>query len=142
MDRAFTTRINEHRHSAAPLVGERVTRIIAELGRQGVHMVASQVKVGMVENGVAIRTELDGLGCRADGAPVVVEIKATGASLKEHQAGYRNVCIKRQRMLSGHPNTLENRHQIQVAFGALCCGTRAGIIVVSCRDGVTSYPLR
>jgi hypothetical protein len=96
----------------------------------------------MVENGVAIRTELDGLGCRADGAPVVVEIKATGASLKEHQAGYRNVCIKRQRMLSGHPNTLDNRHQIQVAFGALCCGTRAGIIVVSCRDGVTSYPLR
>jgi hypothetical protein len=72
----------------------------------------------------------------------VIELKATGATIAQHRAGYKTgKCVKRPCMSSGHANTSYMRHQLQVGFGALCIGGNVGVVVVSCADGAVSYPL-
>ena len=141
VDHAFTARIKKKTHSNERRISVRVRQIVSELGRRGIHTVGAQILVGMADRGIAVRTELDGLGCTADGSPVVIEIKATGATVAQHKAGYHLVCIKRPRMVTGDPNSTFVRHQVQVGFGALCISATKGVIVVSCSDGVVSYSL-
>jgi hypothetical protein len=142
LDRAFTARVNLGTRNSCSGVSDRIRRVIAELGARGVHTIRSQVPVGMADRGIRVRTELDGIGCTRDGSPVVIELKATAATLAQHRAGYHRECTKRARLLSGHPNCCYWRHQLQLGFGALCTGARSGLVVVSCSDGATSYPLQ
>ena len=142
VDTAFTNRVNKHVYSTVPATALRIRGIVNELSLRKVHIVRAQVKVGMADRGIHIRTELDGLGSTIDGRPVVIEIKATNATLAQHRAGYERACTRRGRMLSGHANSLAMRHQVQLGFGALCIGATHGVVVVSCSDGTTSYALR
>lgn len=141
IDHAFTKRINRRMHSSSPAVAARVRKIIAELARRGIHTVAAQVLVGMAHKGIRIRTELDAIGCLLDGTPVVIEIKTTSAKRADYAAGYHAECRNRPRLLVGGANTMHTRHMLQVGFGALCVNAERGIVVVSCEDGVLSFPL-
>lgn len=141
VDTAFARRVNDKVQSNVAEHCVRVKKIIAELARRGVHTCAAQVPVGMAHEGIAVRTELDGLGCLLDGEPVVIEIKTTTATKKDYLEGYRIPCSKRPRMASGNMNTLAERHMLQLGFGALCINTTKGVLVVSCADGALSFAL-
>lgn len=141
IDHAFTNRINRKTHSKTPAYAGRVRKIIGELSRRGIHTVAAQVAVGMAHRGIRIRTELDAIGCLLDGSPVVIEIKTTAAKRADYAAAYHVECRNRPRLLVGGPNTLHTRHMLQLGFGALCVNATRGVVVISCADGVLSYPL-
>ena len=140
VDRAFTGRILSGARSGDAGVRVRIRSIVAELAARGVHIGSAQVKVGM-SPAIRIRTELAGLGCLLDGTPVVIEVKASTATLAEYRAAYNAPCMSRRRLVTGHPNTTATHHQLQTAFGALAIGATRGVIVISCADGVMSHLL-
>lgn len=119
---------------------KRLTSIQSTLKKVGVSLVDANkfVKLGM------LKTHIDGIGKLEDGTLVVLELKCTQASLKNHKNAYDVPCSVLPKIQVGSqttPNTERMHHQIQVNFGmcALSSSCRHGFVIVSASDGAVAY---
>ena len=141
VDRAFTKAVVS---GVVPPSSEqrRVSGIMNALTRAGIHVTASQVKVTSPMRDVY--THIDGVGHDKNGNQVMIEIKCTTATLKDHKRMYHTPCRNLPTLYNGqttHPNSEYVRHQRQVGFAAYATKQRTGVVVVSCHDGTAIYKL-
>lgn len=119
--------------------GARLGAIARALRALGVRVDRANVFVKLG----GLRTHLDGLGvCR--GEPCVLELKRTQSSLAAHRASYDAPCTRQPVVTVGgetFSNTERTAHMLQLAFGAAAHGAARGFVIVSCSDGVATYPL-
>lgn len=119
---------------------KRLTAIRETLQKVGVSLVDANrfVKLG------SLKTHIDGIGKLHDGTPVVLELKCTQASIKNHRNAYDVPCSVLPTIQIGGqtaPNTERMHHQLQVTFGmcAFDAKCRHGFVVVSASDGAIVY---
>lgn len=118
---------------------KRLTAIQTTLRKVGVTLVDANkfVKLG------ALKTHIDGIGKMADGSVVVIELKCTQATLKNHRNAYDVPCSVLPQLQLGAQkaaNTERMHHQLQLNFGMQALGgCHHGFVVVSASDGAVAY---
>lgn len=128
--------------------GERcpqLSMVLARLERLGVELVATQFRVSYPR--FKIKTELDAVGYTLKGTtlvPVVIELKNTQMTLKQHLSSYSEASPSNRYLSNGMLNSEKERHHLQAGFGCLglkvktgLCGY--GLVIVNCRDGCLAY---
>lgn len=120
---------------------KRRTRVIAAaLQRAGVRPTGANVFVTRGQ----LKTHMDGVATAADGTAVVLELKCTQASLKNHELAYDVPCSRQPTITVAGvqlPNTERTHHQLQLAFGVLASGSAGGFVIVSTSNGAKLYRL-
>lgn len=94
-----------------------------------------------------LKTQLDGVGIiEATQTLVVIELKNTQRTLKDHQATYSVPCSKFKKMRNGHPNCEQSSHFIQTGFGMRALKKTFGIktkvqglVIVKCADNKAAF---
>lgn len=122
----------------------RCINIFKALNEKKIKCVSVQHRVGIPKTRLV--TELDGIGVQYPGTVVVIELKTTQFTIKQHTARYKVPCKNKRKLTNGLINSEYTSHQLQTAFGMI--GLRqqlnpkikiCGIVVVACTDGVKIY---
>lgn len=124
-----------------PGVSRRLATICAALAKHNVKMTDSNIFVKRGD----LRTHIDGVGTHTPtNTDVVVELKCTQATHKNHVAAYDVACAALPSVTvagTALPNTERTRHMLQLSFCLLATGAKRGYVVVSTSDGAAVYPL-
>jgi hypothetical protein len=73
------------------------------------------------------------------GALVIIEIKTSQGTVKQHKERYHQKCQNAPVLRNGIPNNEFWRHQLQCGFAMMTTGSAEGYVIVACADGVEHY---
>lgn len=100
-----------------------------------------EAQVSVKDPSLGIRTQIDATGVDATGNLVIIELKTTQDSRRQHKERYYKRCRNCPTLANGLPNTEFWRHQLQCGFGMLCKNAHRGVVIVVCKDGALHYPV-
>ena len=98
-------------------------------------------QVPVKDASLGIRTSIDVTARNALNKLVVIELKTTQDTKKQHKERYFKRCRQCPTLSNGLPNTEFWRHALQCGFGMMCTGATQGVVIVVCSDGAVYYPV-
>lgn len=119
-------------------------KVLARLRTLDIRPVAVQVRVAI--QSVMIKTEIDAVATNPRGDVIVLELKNTQMTVKQHRASYHLPAARNSMLTNGLDNSERVRHSLQTAFGCMALQKMLGVsvrgmIVVNCIDGCVTHRL-
>ena len=119
VDGAFTRHVNgTELYSPSSRKHGRLGHILRALSARRITLVRAQVPVHREDLG--IHTTMDAVGV-CNGKIVVIELKSTQHSRADHERMYDEPSLTRPVLSNGVESSERCLHQLQAAFGAICC---------------------
>ena len=143
VDAAFNRHITgEEPYAPANVKHARLGHIVRALAARHITLVCAQKAVCRQDLG--IRTSVDALGTRPDGALVVVELKTTSLDRATHERVYNTPCLNKRVMSNGIMNSEKMQHMLQAGFGVVACRRHTminvmAVVVMSYRDSAVVH---
>ena len=148
IDNYFNKLVDQRKKPPNSVAGTMAKNAERILKRNGIFPVRAQLCVSLEDR---IWTRIDAIGVRKRGSlwrPVVIELKSTMQTLKNHHSSYDKTCRRRKTLaVIDLPNSERTAHNLQARFGATALATvpefrgmsiEAVVVLVS-RSGTQLY---